>query len=78
MEKVKISSAHQSSNRSENKSSHNQNCDEWSKLDLVQLQAKLKTSSDGLSQADATQRLAQYGPNELVEEKPNLSKCLFW
>ncbi len=50
----------------------NQNCDEWSKLDLVQLQAKLKTSSDGLSQADATQRLAQYGPNELVEEKPNL------
>ena len=72
MEKVKISSAHQSSNRSVNKSSHNQNCDEWSKLDLAQLQAKLKTSSDGLSQTDATQRLAQYGPNELVEEKPNL------
>jgi len=72
MEKVKVSSAHQSSNCSVNKSSHNQNSDEWSKLDLAQLQAKLKTSSDGLSQANAKQRLAQYGPNELVEEKTNL------
>jgi len=72
MEKVKVSSAHQSSNCSVNKSSHNQNSDEWSKLDLAQLQAKLKTSSDGLSQANAKQRLAQYSPNELVEEKTNL------
>ncbi|GAA58443.1 H+-transporting ATPase [Pseudoalteromonas sp. BSi20652] len=72
MEKAKISSAHQSPNCSVNKSTNNQNSDEWSKLDLAQFQAKLKTSSDGLSQADATQRLAQYGPNELVEEKTNL------
>jgi len=72
MEKIKISSAHQTSNRSTNKSTDNKNSDEWSKLDLAQFLIKLKTSSDGLSQTDATQRLSEYGPNELVEEKPNL------
>ncbi|WP_166420366.1 plasma-membrane proton-efflux P-type ATPase [Pseudoalteromonas sp. Z1A8] len=72
MKKVKISSVHQSPNRSANKSTNNQNSDEWSNLDLAQFQEKLKTSSDGLSQIDATQRLVQYGPNELVEEKTNL------
>lgn len=45
--------------------------DEWKSLDLAQLQAKLQASPDGLSQAEAQRRLAQYGPNEIVEKKTN-------
>jgi H+-transporting ATPase len=45
------------------------------------LQARLGASTDGLSQAEAQRRLAQYGYNELPEEKDNpLLKFLsyFW
>jgi len=45
--------------------------DEWKNLELVQLQAKLRTSPDGLSQAEAQKRLTQYGPNEIEEKKTN-------
>jgi H+-transporting ATPase len=48
---------------------------------MVELQAQLKTSPDGLSQAEAAQRLAQYGANEIPEKKLNpLLKFLtyFW
>ena len=38
-------------------------------LPMLELQAKLKTSPDGLSQAEAEKRLAQYGPNEIEEKK---------
>ena len=40
-------------------------------LPLSQLQKKLRSSPDGLSQAEAQERLTQYGPNELEEKKTN-------
>ncbi|QIE29991.1 Calcium-transporting ATPase (plasmid) [Caballeronia sp. SBC1] len=50
-------------------------------LSMPDLQAKLGSSPNGLSQAEATKRLAQYGPNEIEEKKTNpLLKFLsyFW
>ena len=41
-------------------------------LPLPELEKQLETSSEGLSQAEAEKRLAQYGPNELEEKKTNL------
>ncbi len=38
---------------------------------MPELEARLQASKDGLSQVEAHQRLSQYGPNELKEEKPN-------
>jgi H+-transporting ATPase len=40
-------------------------------LSLEEVQSKLGTSPDGLSQAEAERRLEQYGPNSLVEEGEN-------
>jgi H+-transporting ATPase len=40
-------------------------------LSLQELQAKLGSSPDGLSQAEAERRLTQYGPNEIEEKKTN-------
>jgi H+-transporting ATPase len=40
-------------------------------LPLARLQQRLKSSSDGLSAAEARSRLAQYGYNELVEKTTN-------
>ena len=40
-------------------------------LPLPELQAKLASSPDGLSQAEAQKRLTQYGPNEIAEKKTN-------
>ncbi len=40
-------------------------------MSMADLQAKLKSSPDGLTQAEAQKRLAQYGPNELEEKKTN-------
>jgi H+-transporting ATPase len=51
------------------------------KLSLAELEKKLDTSPDGLSQTEAENRLAQYGYNELTEKKTNpLLKFLsyFW
>ncbi len=40
-------------------------------LPMPELLNKLGSSPDGLSQAEAQKRLAQYGPNEIKEEKTN-------
>jgi H+-transporting ATPase len=40
-------------------------------LPLAALEKKLGSSPDGLSQAEAQKRLAEYGPNELEEKKTN-------
>ena len=40
-------------------------------LPMPDLQAKLGSSPDGLSQAEAAKRLTQYGPNEIEEKKTN-------
>ena len=50
-------------------------------LPLAEVEKKLESSPDGLSQSEAQKRLIQYGPNEIVEGKPNpLLKFLtyFW
>ena len=39
---------------------------------LPELEKKLASSPDGLSQAEAQKRLMQYGPNEIEEKKTNL------
>ena len=45
--------------------------DDLKSLPMPELQAKLGSSPDGLSQAEAQQRLTQYGPNEIEEKKTN-------
>jgi H+-transporting ATPase len=45
--------------------------DDLKTLPMPELQAKLGWSPDGLSQAEARKRLAQYGPNEIEEKKTN-------
>jgi H+-transporting ATPase len=50
-------------------------------LPLSEVEKKLSSSPDGLTQAEAEKRLAQYGPNEIAEKKTNeLLKFLsyFW
>ncbi len=55
--------------------------EELKSLPLAELETKLGSSADGISQADAEKSLSTYGPNELPEEKANaLLKFLgyFW
>ena len=55
--------------------------DDLKSLPMPELQTKLGSSPDGLSQAQAEKRLTQYGPNEIEEKKTNpLLKFLtyFW
>ncbi|WP_428534532.1 plasma-membrane proton-efflux P-type ATPase [Rhodopila sp.] len=55
--------------------------DDLKTLPLSEVEKKLQTSADGLSQAEAVKRLIQYGPNEIEEKKQNvLLKILsyFW
>ena len=40
-------------------------------IPMEELLKKLSTSPDGLTQAEATKRLSQYGPNEIAEKKIN-------
>lgn len=40
-------------------------------MPMQELQAKLGSTSEGLTQAEAQKRLIQYGPNEIEEEKHN-------
>jgi H+-transporting ATPase len=40
-------------------------------LSMSDLQAKLESSPDGLTEAEAQKRLTQYGPNEIEEKKSN-------
>jgi H+-transporting ATPase len=55
--------------------------DDLKSLPMPEVENKLASSPDGLSQAEAQKRLAQYGPNEIAEKKTNpLLKFLsyFW
>jgi H+-transporting ATPase len=45
--------------------------DDLKSLPMPELKAKLASSPDGLSQAEAEKRLTQYGPNEIEEKKTN-------
>ena len=45
--------------------------DDLKTLPMDQLEAKLESSPEGLSQDEASKRLKQYGPNEIKEEKTN-------
>lgn len=45
--------------------------DDLKSVSMPELQAKLGSSSDGLTQAEAEKRLTQYGPNELEEKQIN-------
>jgi H+-transporting ATPase len=46
--------------------------DNLKSLPLPEVEKKLGSSPDGLSQAEAQKRLTQYGPNEIEEKKTNL------
>jgi len=55
--------------------------DDLKTLPVADVEKRLGTSPDGLSQAEAQKRLTQYGPNEIAEKKANqLLKLLtyFW
>ena len=55
--------------------------DELKSLPMQEVEKKLESSPDGLTQAEAQKRLTQYGPNEIKEKKTNsLLKFLsyFW
>jgi H+-transporting ATPase len=43
--------------------------DDLKTLPMPELQVKLGSSPDGLTQAEAQKRLTQYGPNEIEEKK---------
>ena len=46
--------------------------DDITSLSVSELMKKLGSSQEGLTQAEATKRLSQYGPNEIEEKKTNL------
>ena len=46
--------------------------DDLKSIPIKELEQKLGSSPDGLTQAEAQKRLTQYGPNE-IEEKENQS-----
>ena len=55
--------------------------DELKTLPMPELEKRLGSSPNGLTQAEAAKRLTQYGPNEIEEKKTNpLLKFLsyFW
>ena len=45
--------------------------DDLQKLPIAEVEKKLASSPDGLTEAEAQKRLAQYGPNEIAEKKTN-------
>jgi H+-transporting ATPase len=46
--------------------------DDLKSLPMAEVEKKLSSSPDGLTQAEAEKRLTQYGPNEIEEKKTNL------
>jgi H+-transporting ATPase len=46
--------------------------DDLKTLPMAEVEKKLGSSKDGLTQAEAQKRLGQYGPNEIEEKKTNL------
>ena len=45
--------------------------DDLKTMPLAEVEKKLASSPDGLTEAEAKKRLAQYGPNEIPEKKTN-------
>src|SRR5579863_3041772 len=45
--------------------------DDLKTLPMAEVEKKLGSSPEGLTQAEAQKRLTQYGPNEIVEKKTN-------
>jgi H+-transporting ATPase len=45
--------------------------DDLKSMPMPEVEKKLESSPDGLSQAEAEKRLTQYGPNEIEEKKTN-------
>ena len=45
--------------------------DDLKTLPMAEVEKKLESSPDGLTQAEAQKRLTQYGPNEIEEKKTN-------
>ena len=45
--------------------------DDLKSLPLAEVEKKLASSPDGLTQAEARKRLTLYGPNEIEEKKTN-------
>jgi H+-transporting ATPase len=45
--------------------------DDLKSLPMSEVEKQLNSSPDGLTQAEAQQRLAEYGPNEIAEQKTN-------
>lgn len=45
--------------------------DDLKSIPMLELEKKLESSSDGLTQSEAQQRLTQYGPNEIEEKEIN-------
>ena len=45
--------------------------DDLKSLPLLEVEKRLQSSPDGLTQTEAERRLAQYGPNEIEEKKAN-------
>ena len=45
--------------------------DDLKTLPMPEVEKKLESSPDGLTQAEAQKRLTQYGPNEIEEKKTN-------
>ena len=58
-------------NKSESKSNASNEKDDLKSIPIWELQTKLGSSPDGLTQAEAAKRLTQYGPNEIEEKKTN-------
>jgi hypothetical protein len=48
----------------------------WYNLEVAQVLAALNVDRDGLSQMEAKRRLAEFGFNELVEEKRTGNGCV--
>jgi len=46
--------------------------DDLKSLPMAEVEKKLSSSPDGLTQPEAEKRLTQYGPNEIEEKKTNL------
>ena len=44
--------------------------DDLKSLPMPEVEKKLESSPDGLTQAEAQKRLTQYGPNELKKRRP--------
>ena len=55
----------------ESKSGSKSGAKDLKSLPMPEVEKKLGSSPDGLTQAEAQKRLTQYGPNEIEEKKTN-------